>query len=71
MLGGMSMKKTFVRFEHGPHGVVGPTIGPYEWVQWTYDNVRDDADQEIAGRNKDGTWQGPDGQDYTDIIVWG
>lgn len=34
------MKKTYVRFERGRDDIVGPTFGPYDFVQLTYRYLR-------------------------------
>ena len=40
--------KVYVRFERGRDDVVGPTLGPYEYVQVTYQLLRNDQGREIA-----------------------
>ena len=62
--------RIFARFERGRDGIIGPTIGPYEFLQWTYSIIRDDQDKEVASRRTDEDWEGPDGEPYSDIIVF-
>ena len=43
------MKNTYVRFERGRDGVIGPTLGPFDFVQVTYgEELRDDQGCVIA-----------------------
>lgn len=50
---------TYVRFERGRDDVIGPTFGPFDYVQLTYAGLRipdDGRDPEIAFIEKDGDW---------------
>ena len=31
---------TYIRFERGRDGITGPTFGPFDWVQMTYETLR-------------------------------
>ena len=52
------MLDIFVRFERGRDDIIGPTYGPYPYVQVTYSVLRaGDDDNELAFRREDGDWQ--------------
>lgn len=64
-----------LRFERGRDGVIGPTYGPYDYVQITYTIIRIPGDRDIAFRELKGDWivcdGGPnDGCHYSDIIIY-
>ena len=46
----------FVRFERGRDDVIGPTFGPFEFLQITYGELRDDQDRTLAYLHEDGDW---------------
>jgi hypothetical protein len=65
---------TFIKFERGRDGVVGPTLGPYEYVQITYNSLRLPNDVDLAYLNADGDWEIIDGGEfdgahYSDVII--
>lgn len=64
-----------LRFERGRDDVMGPTYGPYEFIQFTYGNLRIPEDRDLAFRNNVGDWEicdgGPhDGCHYSDVIIY-
>ena len=71
---------TFVRFERGRDGIVGPTFGPFPFVQITYETLRVGPDgDEFAYLHKDGDWYLTDEhtpvalrstEGYSDIIIY-
>ena len=70
---------TWIRFERGRDGVIGPTYGPYDFIQVTYDLVRasrDDNETELAMHGRiDGDWYLIDKKKhpetvFSDMIVW-
>lgn len=51
------MIKLWVQFERGRDDVVGPTLGPFDWVQVTYRGLRVAPDGEhIAMMGVDDDW---------------
>ncbi len=70
----MNIKNTYVRFENGQEDKIGQNLGPFEWVQITYCELRAD-DVDLAFQNKDGLWvlvsiDEPD-QLWSDVIIYG
>ena len=70
----MNIKNTYVRFENGQKDKIGQNLGPFEWVQITYCELRAD-DVDLAFQNKDGFWvlvsiDEPD-QLWSDVIIYG
>lgn len=67
------MGNTFVRFECGMEDRFTENLGPFTWVQFTYDLVRvsrtddDNGEVELAVF-KDGWWE-YDGQRFSDVII--
>lgn len=65
----------YVRFERGRDDVCGPVLGPYEWVQQTYEDLRVSPDGEIIAQwvVKAGEWFIVSGEHedefYSDFIV--
>lgn len=68
--------KVFVRFERGRDEVTGPTFGPFEWFQQTYQDLRvsPDGDPLAEWNEKAGEWfiiKGEhEGEFYSDFIVY-
>lgn len=68
---------TYVRFECGRDGIVGPRFGPYDFVQITYNVIRaslNGEETELAEYD-DGDWMllpymGVESI-FSDVIVWG
>lgn len=68
--------KTYVQFERGRDDVWGPLLGPFDWVQLTYGDLRipEDGDT-LAFFKKSGEWELTDlageyaGQVYSDLII--
>jgi hypothetical protein len=80
------MIKTYIRFERGRDGVIGPTFGPFDFVQLTYDELRVGRDGEPFAlfdqtkgdwfiRYYEGTakaWGADTRKEpWSDIIIWG
>ena len=63
--------KVKIRFERGRDCVIGPTFGPYEFVQVTYALLRDDKDNDIACQYaRDDDWTLIEsGEKYSDFII--
>jgi hypothetical protein len=65
----------FIRFECGKEDRIGPELGPYEFIQITYDCIRafapgkPDDEIDVAHLGKDGHWITEDGQRWSDFIV--
>lgn len=71
------MRGTYIRFERSRDDIIGPTYGPYEFVQITYDYVRawqDGVETELAHYNG-GDWHLMDKERdetvFSDFIVYG
>jgi hypothetical protein len=62
-----------VRFERGTDAEVGPILGPYEWVQLTYESLRASPDGDvIAFLGEDShRWyvMGPDYRTWADVVI--
>lgn len=51
------MSNLYVRFERGRDEVIGPTLGPFDWIQVTYNTLVRAPDGELlAELGKDGDW---------------
>lgn len=67
----------FIRFERGRDGIVGPTYGPYDFVQITYGLVRasiDGQETELAAHSQfDDDWtlldHERDDTVFSDVII--
>jgi hypothetical protein len=76
----MMPTETFVRFEKGREGKVGPTFGPYPFVQLTYHTLRVGPEgEDLAYMGKDDDWYLTDehtpvadrpSEGWSDIIIW-
>jgi hypothetical protein len=64
-------KRTYVRFEHVPEGRMTDDLGPFEWVQLTYNELRVSPDGGEFAVFAFGHWRPKDGGIYTDIVIWG
>lgn len=64
---------TFIRFEHIPEGRMSEDLGPVEWVQLTYDELRVSPDGESYAIYHDGYWWPVNEPEvpYTDVVIWG
>ena len=66
----------FIRFERGRDDVVGPTLGPFEWVQQTYQDLRVSPDGETLAQwvGNAGEWFIIDGEHaeefYSDFVIY-
>jgi hypothetical protein len=70
----------FVRFERGRDCVIGPTYGPYQWVQVTYSELRasaaddDNGELVLANFDTDGDWHLTDTERdetvFSDYIIY-
>lgn len=67
----------YVEFTNVPAYVQGPTLGPYDWLQVTYDTLRIPPDGEAIAVMQEGTWilcdpaapyAGDEGP-YTDFVI--
>lgn len=71
--------QVFIRFERGRDDVIGPTYGPYDFVQVTYSVIRADRDGEeieLAFYNgPDGDWHLTDNERdetiFSDFVIYG
>lgn len=65
--------KTYVRFEYGSEDRMSEDLGPFSFVQVTYDSLEaakdDDTSVELAFYY-DGIWH-HDGEAYSDIVIFG
>lgn len=72
---------TYIRFERGRHGIVGPIFGPFEWVQLTYGHIRIGPEGEDFAflDEPGGDWiiyddvvlpQGHTDRHYSDVIIY-
>jgi hypothetical protein len=65
----------FVRFECGQQDRIGPVMGPYEFVQFTYDSVsgyapgKPDDEIHLGVLDTDRDWKTGDGQIWSDIVI--
>lgn len=66
------MAKVFIRFEYGQEDRVGEDLGPFEYIQMTYDTLTagPDGEREIADL-RDGLWVTEDGRTWSDFVVHG
>ena len=68
---------TFIRFERGRDDIIGPTYGPYDFVQITYALIRasrDGEETELAYFGRDRDWhlkdkEAPE-QVFSDAIIY-
>jgi hypothetical protein len=65
---------TFVRFECGGEDRMGPDLGPFEFVQLTYCDLRvqspeDDFDRTIAAYH-DGWWVDGEDRRWSDVVIF-
>jgi hypothetical protein len=71
------MNNLYVRFERGRDGIIGPTYGPYDFIQVTYDILRattpDGTEAEIAYHGPD-DWVLVDDEredrEFSDYIIY-
>lgn len=64
------MRNVEVRFECARKERVGPTLGPFEWVQLTYELLRVSPDGEELAHYADEGWRlGDDDTAYSDVII--
>ncbi len=63
--------KVFIRFECGSEDRIGRELGPYPWIQVTYDAIRvgEDGDTYLAHIDGDGRWVTADGQWWSDFVI--
>lgn len=62
---------TYIRFEYGQQDRIGPDLGPFEYVQATYDEINASPDGETRlAQFVDGLWATPDGQKWSDFVVY-
>lgn len=68
------MAKVFVRFERGRDDVIGPTYGPYDFVQVTYTELRTSPDGEALATYDNGDWNLVDAERdetvFSDFIIY-
>lgn len=71
--------KVFIRFQDVLGRWPDMVLGPCRWFQMTYGILRwsvDDGDTDVAGRNRDGTWDARPADDqntargYTDFVIY-
>jgi hypothetical protein len=62
--------RVFVRPENGAKDRIGPVLGPFEYVQMTYDTCRVEDDREI-GQYLHGMWHvdGLEGE-WSDVVIY-
>ena len=62
--------KTTIQFVFGQENRESETFGPYDFVQLTYDALRDgpDGDRELA-TFRDGIWTTDDNRIWSDVII--
>jgi|HubBroStandDraft_4_1064222.scaffolds.fasta_scaffold878696_2 hypothetical protein len=62
---------TFERNDSHPKGEDSLTMGPFEWIQFTYDSVRagENGEIELAGRTAQGLWE-TDGKQIGTSETW-
>lgn len=59
-----------ITFEYGQQGRMGDTLGPYDFVQVTYDTVRAGPDGDfVLAHFANGLWVTVDGQQWSDFVV--
>ena len=71
--------KTWVRFERGRDDIIGPTFGPYDYVQLTYGTLRISPNGDDLAVKYNGDWhvipehqpEEGSGRHYSDVIIYG
>lgn len=67
-VGGGKEIRMVIRFEYGKENKIGKSMS-CEWVQLTYNCLRDPQDNDIAHLNSQGYWVDEDGNMWSDIII--
>jgi len=67
------MPGTMIRFEYGQQDRMSADLGPYPYVQVTYADLYGGPDStvQLASLREDGLWVTPDGQVWSDYVIWG
>ena len=64
-----------VRFECGKEDRMGEKLGPFHYVQMTYEEMRvaddtDDNADRVLATIVDGDWIAEDGQSWSDVVIF-
>lgn len=64
--------KQMIRFECGQEDRVGEDLGPFEFLQMTYGDLRvGPTGDEVLAYFDNGWWITTDGQRWSDFVIWG
>jgi len=69
------MPSTYVRFEYGQEDRMGPDLGPFGYVQLTYEDLRV-PDTSAPGGDRtlaqllNGLWVEPNGTVWSDVVIY-
>lgn len=67
----MSNTNTYVRFEMGQEDRVGEDLGPFPFVQLTYEALRVGPEGDDLAFYDGHVWKLKDGTVWTDVVIFG